>query len=998
MPVTGLRRIAPTRYLTIRASIFLGFALMCVFTGALGYSAAQMIKQSAALVVETFDRSLMAIDYARAAMADFSAMQTSFLRLRLAPSLARQTEREAELDALAKTFYEDLDISAARSQSARAKRAAQIVKDAVAGWQKSRRDIDQQLPLSEMLEKLDVYSDVVNHQIDLLINLTAGDGFLYRQQALRSIHTESELDIGFTVAALLLSAAVTWVLTKRISGPLSAASAIAARIANSDLDVAIPAGRRDELGDLLRSMSIMRDSIRAMMQAEVSQRQSAQARLMDAIENSQEGVLLVDTAGRIVIANSPLAGFFDDLNEHLAPGASMSTLLGAVARTKLVDESRRAIDALPWSSASEGPGTVEVGLLNGQWLRVSWCPTREGGLVAFFSNITLSRLREAQLKQTNIWFDAALTHMSQGLCVYDSHGRLKIVNTRFRDIYHLSAEQIPVGTTIDTVLSILGSCTKDTNGLTEDRKALRARITMRAAFAQQHELADGRVISFSNRPISDGGWVLTYEDVTARHRSEAKISFMARHDSLTTLPNRAMFGERLEQALAALERGASFTLLLVDLDRFKEVNDTHGHPIGDALLRIVAMRLLACSRDEDTVARLGGDEFAIIGTGLRSPEEAEQLAVRIIQTVSEPFTIEGYRIEIGASVGIAIATADNCDLEVLLRDADIALYSVKKEGRGSYAVFTPDMELALQARRALEHDLLQSLAGGQMELLYQPIVAPSDGQIRGFEALLRWNHPTRGRISPDDFIWLSEEIGFIDKLGAWILRQACEDAAQWPYALKVAINVSPIQFRSGQLIHYLEEALAETSLAASRVELEITETALLHENEVTLTSLRGMHALGVRIALDDFGTGFSSLSYLKSFPFDRIKIDRSFVKDLGLRNDADAIVGAIVGLGKSLRIPVSAEGVETLEQLELVRLEGCDEAQGYLVSRPIPAGDVPQFLISFTSAARTSEDGPGGQADRSIYDPPGRKQGRVASVVSPDHDNKRNEIANRRAK
>lgn len=954
MPPFGRRRINRPIQLTIRASIFLGFALMCAFTAGLGYASALMIRRSAALVVGTFDRSLMSIDYARAAAADFSAMQTGFLRLRLATNLSQQKEREAELDVMAKTFYEDLDISATRSQSVRARRAAETVKNAVDGWQRSRGDIDAQLPLPEVLAELDGYSKIVDHQIDLLINLTAGDGFLYRQQALRSISTESELDIGFTFGALLLSALVTWLVAKRISGPVSSASAIAALIARGDLDVAIPEGRHDELGDLLRSMAIMRDSIRTMMQTEVSQRRSAQARLVDAIENSREGVLLVDTAGRIVVSNSPLAGFFGDLNELLAPGASLAKLIRAVAQTKVIEESRQELDALPWSAAHDAPGTVEIGLLNGNWLRVSWCPTREGGLVAFFSDITQSRSREAQLTQTNLWFDAALTNMTQGLCVYDSDARLKVVNTRFRDIYNLSADQIPIGTPIETVLATLLSSIED-NGLSvDDTRAIRERIARRAVFAQQHELTDGRVIAFSHRPISDGGWVLTYEDVTERHRSEARISFMARHDSLTTLPNRALFGERLEQALAGLEHGAAFSLLLVDLDRFKEVNDTHGHPIGDTLLRVVARRLLACARDEDTVARLGGDEFAFIGTGVRDAYDAGQLAARIIQTVSQPFVINGYSLEIGASVGIVVANADNRDADNLLRDADIALYAVKKDGRGSYAVFTPEMEIALQERRLLEHDLLQSLAEGQMELLYQPKVALTDGRIRGFEALLRWNHPTRGVIMPTDFIWLSEEIGFIEKLGAWILHQACKDAAHWSYTLKVAINVSPVQFRSGQLIRHLEAALADSGMPASRVELEVTETTLLHENEATLATLRAMHSLGARIVLDDFGTGFASLSYLRSFPFDRIKIDRSFVKDFGLRNDADAIIRAIVGLGKSLRIPVTAEGVETDEQLALVRAEGCDEAQGYLISEPIQAADVAALVARLTPVPTAS--------------------------------------------
>jgi diguanylate cyclase (GGDEF)-like protein len=725
MSAIGLRRTAPTGQLTIRASIFLGFALMCVFTAALEYSAAKMIAQSATAVSDTFDRSLASIDYARAVATDFSAMQSGFLRLRLAMGSARQKEREAELGLLARTFYADLDISETRSQSVQARRAAETVRNAADQWQRNGNDLDPQLPLQEVLAGLDADAGAVFRQIDQLVSLTASDGVLYRQQALQSVQGETERDFGLMVAALLLSAAVTWMMARRISGPVSAASTIAARIASGDLDVVVPVGRRDELGDLLRSMATMRDSVRAMMQEEVAQRRSAQARLMDAIESSQEGVLLVDPSGRIVVANAHLAGFFGDLHEHFAPGASLSKLVNVLARTKLVDESRQTIDALPWSSGGEAPGTVEVGLLNGRWLRISWCSTREGGLIAFFSDITLSRIRVAQLKQTNLWLDAALTNMSQGLCLYDGDARLKVANARFREIYSLAVEEIPPGTTLDTVLSILDAVILDTAtgasvGVAE-REAIRGQIATRTPFARQHELLDGRVIAFSHRPIADGGWVLIYEDVTERHHTEAGISHIARHDKLTDLPNRALFGERLAEAVAALDHGSSFSLLIVDLDRFKAVNDTYGHPIGDALLRAVGRRLLACSHDgdtvaRDTVARLGGDEFAIVAAGLGSAQDAEQFAGRIIRTLAEPFAIEGYRLEIGASVGIAIATQTGCEADGLLRDADMALCSAKKAGRSSYALFTPDMAMELQARRFLEHDLLQSLADGQMEL------------------------------------------------------------------------------------------------------------------------------------------------------------------------------------------------------------------------------------------------------------------------------------------
>ena len=426
-----------------------------------------------------------------------------------------------------------------------------------------------------------------------------------------------------------------------------------------------------------------------------------------------------------LVANAHRAGFFGDLHEHFAPGASLSKLVNVLARTKLVDESRQTIDALPWSSGGEAPGTVEVGLLNGRWLRISWCSTREGGLIAFFSDITLSRIRMAQLKQTNLWLDAALTNMSQGICINDRDARLKDAHDRLREIYSLAVEEIPPGTTLDTVLSIIDAVILDTAtgasvGVAE-REAIRGQIATRTPFARQHELLDGRVIAFSHRPIADGGWVLIYEDVTERHHTEAGISHIARHDKLTDLPNRALFGERLAEAVAALDHGSSFSLLIVDLDRFKAVNDTYGHPIGDALLRAVGRRLLACSHDgdtvaRDTVARLGGDEFAIVAAGLGSAQDAEQFAGRIIRTLAEPFAIEGYRLEIGASVGIAIATQTGCEADGLLRDADMALCSAKKAGRSSYALFTPDMAMELQARRFLEHDLLQSLADGQMEL------------------------------------------------------------------------------------------------------------------------------------------------------------------------------------------------------------------------------------------------------------------------------------------
>jgi diguanylate cyclase (GGDEF)-like protein len=932
--------------LGIRQSVLLGFVLMCSFTGAVGYYSATKIRQSAGLVVGLFDQSLMPIDYARAAATDFANMQTNFLRQRLAIQTQTLHDLEARGQSLAETFKADLGVSAQRAQTTRVKKAADSVRLAVQDWQAAIKAIDPKLPLNDVLFRLDAASAAVDHEIDTLVNLTAGDGFLYREQALRSIRAETFLAVAATLAGLLLSLGATWFLTRRITTPISTASGIAERIAGGDLAVAIPDWRRDELGSLLRSMGVMRNSIKAMMHAEATGRRSAQARLMDAIETTHEGVVLVDAAGSIVVTNAPIQAFFGTPEPGAARCFTISDLLRYLARNRLSEESLQSVGALTWKLDRDTPGAIELSLRDGMWLRASWCATREGGLVAFFSDITLARLREAQLTQTNLWFDAALSHMVQGLCVYDHDGQLKIFNSRFAEIYHIPREQLRLNVPfaqVQDLLDGLADASREPALPGQQIGALRARIVARHVFTDHQHLNDGRVIAVSHRPISDGGWVLTYEDITARARSDARIAFMAQHDPLTGLPNRTLFSERLEAALALLSAGGSFALVLIDLDRFKEINDTRGHPMGDRLLRVVAERLSACLRPQDTVARLGGDEFAIIQAGVQDAFDAQDLAARVLVALANPFAIDGNRLEIGAGIGIAVAPEHGTSQEALLRNADTALFRAKGEGRCIYRVFSPSMDAALLDRRALEHDLLAARFDTEMELLYQPIVdilppgssREGTNRITGFEALLRWHHPTRGLMMPGDFIGIAEDTGLIEKLGAWILRRACRDAGDWPSGMKVAVNVSPVQFRSGRLIERLAEAMAQSGIAAARVELEITETTLLDDNEATLQTLRQIQALGVKIALDDFGTGFSSLSYLRSFPFDRIKIDRSFVMDLGQRNDSSAIVRAILGLGRSLNIPVTAEGVETPEQLAHLQAEGCALAQGYLFSLPV---------------------------------------------------------------
>jgi diguanylate cyclase (GGDEF)-like protein/PAS domain S-box-containing protein len=432
-------------------------------------------------------------------------------------------------------------------------------------------------------------------------------------------------------------------------------------------------------------------------------------------------------------------------------------------------------------------------------------------------------------------------------------------------------------------------------------------------------------------------------DVTERKQAEARIAYMAHHDALTGLPNRVLFHERLADALALVRRaggGPGLAVHCLDLDHFKSVNDTLGHPVGDLLLKAVAERLGRCVGEEALVARLGGDEFAVIQPIAAGPNAAGELASRLIAVVGAPYEVQGNEVVIGASIGIALAPDDGETADVLLRNADMALYRAKAEGRGASHFFEPEMDRRIQARRSLELDLRKAFVNGEFELFYQPLVNLGSNAVTGFEALLRWRHPERGMVSPAEFIPLAEEIGLIVPLGEWVLREACMQAATWPGDIKVAVNLSPAQFRSRGVVQAVMSALAHSRLLPQRLELEITESVLLGETEANLATLHQLREIGARISMDDFGTGYSSLSYLRSFPFDKIKIDRSFVRELVERPDCVAIVRAVAGLGASLGIATTAEGVETQEQLDRLRREGCTEVQGYLFSPPRPAAEI----------------------------------------------------------
>lgn len=558
----------------------------------------------------------------------------------------------------------------------------------------------------------------------------------------------------------------------------------------------------------------------------------------------------------------------------------------------------------------------------------------------------LLQQREEELKLKNMRFDAALNHMSQGLCMFDGEKRLVVANQRYARMYGLDDDLVRPGTAFADIIKHRIDNGVYAGAHPEDyiRERLAAVVEGKASTKIQ-ELTDGRVVAIAHRPIADGGWVATHEDITERRQIQDRIAHMAHHDALTDLANRVLLKERMEHALSSVRRGENLAVLCLDLDRFKCINDSLGHPVGDELLKGVADRLRGCVRECDTIARLGGDEFAILQSSKDQPRDATVLAHRICQVIAAPFELNDHQVVVDASIGIAVAPGDGDDADQLLKNADLALYRAKGEGRSTYRFFEPEMDARMKERRTLETDLRRALTQGEFELYYQPLVNLEHNQVSGFEALLRWHHPTRGMVSPADFIPIAEEIGLIIPLGEWVLRQACAEAAQWPDDIKVAVNLSPNQFKSKNLVQIVVSALASSGLSARRLELEITESVLLHDNDATLTRLHQLRDLGVRISMDDFGTGYSSLSYLRSFPFDKIKIDRSFVNDLAHGDDAVAIVRAVASLASKLGMATTAEGVETEEQLARIRQEGCTEMQGYLFSPPRPAGEVSKLYL-----------------------------------------------------
>ena len=710
-----------------------------------------------------------------------------------------------------------------------------------------------------------------------------------------------------------------------------------------------------DVTDLRRAERSLTTAV-AKAEKAASDARAANSILLDAFEVVPEALVLFDAEDRYVLWNWGYADLYSRSRSKIKRGMRFEDVLRSALKRGHYPEARGreeqwlaerlARHRLPES-------THEQRHSDGRWVRLHEQRTANGGSIGVRIDITQSKLREEQLKTQNMLLDAALNNMSQGLVLFDADRKVVICNKRYQELFDLTAEQVKPGTPIVELIKhrlSLGLKVPH-DGDSYIRAQIEGPITAANAY---HEFTDGRVIAYAIRPMPDGGGVVTHEDVTDQRRIEARIAHLAHHDALTDLPNRLLLRQRLDTALENVTAQKPAAVLWLDLDRFKDVNDTFGHAAGDELLKIAAKRLRNCVRGANTVARLGGDEFAVIQTGTDQPEGATTLALRIIEAISAPYEIDDHQVLVGTSVGISVAPNDAILAEELLKNADLALYRAKSEGRGTYQFFEPGMDARMHARRQLEIDLRQALPQDAFELHYQPIIDLDRNEVTTLEALLRWNHPTRGRVSPAEFIPLAEEIGLIASIGEWVLRTACAQAVTWSRPINVAVNLSSLQFKQHDLVRLVSNALSTSGLAPNRLQLEITESALLENTEATLATLHRLRELGVSISMDDFGTGYSSLSSLRSFPFNKIKIDQSFIQGLGKDQQCATIVQAVAGLGAGLGMTTTAEGVETQDQLDWVRAIGITEVQGFHLSRPVPACDIEAVvarLVGKTKAA-----------------------------------------------
>jgi diguanylate cyclase (GGDEF)-like protein len=706
-----------------------------------------------------------------------------------------------------------------------------------------------------------------------------------------------------------------------------------------------------------------------------------------ALANMASGLSMFDADGRLLVWNQRYLELYGMSPGVVRAGASIASI---VAHRKQIAGQDFDVDAYIAGFRQElldnGKSTTSSRLNDGRIVSIANTAVAGGAWVAIHEDITDRVHREedlfrqaTELARTNMRFDAALSTMTQGLVVYDEHQRLAVWNNRYAELYQIPPHLLEVGTPYEAIVSdrISRGVLKGTTGAV----ALEAKVNELAELPGDasivDELANGRFVLLTRQPLEGGGWLSIVEDITERRRAEAEIVHLARHDVLTGLANRAEFNEKLDAASKRLKRGgAAVTVMMLDLDRFKAVNDTLGHPAGDKLLVEVGRRLQATIRETDLLARLGGDEFAIIQEGGADQHEgAIALALRIIDAVSRPFDLDGREAHIGTSIGIAMAPENGVEPEELLKGADLALYSAKDNGRNDFRIYHPGMLEFAHTQQSAEGELRDAIARDEFELHYQPVVDVKTRQVCTIEALVRWRHPTKGLVAPDQFIPMAESTGLIVPLSEWILQRAFTDAASWPAHVKLAVNISAVQFRKGNLFDVILCALVETGLAPERLELEITETSLLQNQEAHLVTMRQLRNLGISMALDDFGTGHSSVTYLTNFPFDKIKIEKTFTQGVPDRRDCVAVVSSVVALAQGLGTITTAEGIETEQQFEYMRQAGVDLAQGYLFGRPVPVAqlDLDSQALRNKKKTMTGSDGETHLAELDIEHGPASK-------------------------
>ena len=683
-----------------------------------------------------------------------------------------------------------------------------------------------------------------------------------------------------------------------------------------------------EAGEIMRT--------RAEVEAAIAEARKSHERLREAIDILPQGIVFLDAEGRYILWNKKYAEIYSRSSDLFRPGARLEdTIRVGVERGDYPEAIGREQEWIAERIAKlYQPGAQhEQTLADGRVVLIDERLTEDGGVIGLRVDITELKQREASFR---LLFDSNPVPMI--VCSLDGEHILGVNDAAIEHYGYGRAEFEKL--TIRS-LQAFDSELPWTGNRSSDEQAARTWKHVRADGALIDLAIYSRQLVYGDQPAV----LLALMDITERKRAEARLAFMAQHDGLTGLPNRSLLRQQMDDLLLHTRRSAEkVAVLVLGLDNFKAVNDTLGHGVGDKLLRGVAKRLRSTLREEDVLARLNSDEFAIVQSGAMRPEDAVLLARRLLEAIGDPYLLDGHSVVIGASIGIAMSPGDGDESERLLKNADMALSRAKNDFRGTFSFFEAEMDARAQTRRKIEIDLREAIQNDVLRPYYQPLVDLATGRITGFEALVRWPHPERGMISPGEFIPVAEETGLIHAVGVLMLRRACMDAAGWPDDVRVAVNLSPLQFRVGNLLSLVMDTLKQTGLAATRLELEITETLLLDRSSQVLATLHALRSLGVRISMDDFGTGYSSLSYLRSFPFDKIKIDQSFVRDLGANRDAQAIVRSIISLGKGLGVVITAEGVETEAELGCLRHEGCHEGQGFLFSRARPNAEIVGLL------------------------------------------------------